>query len=122
GAIHQIVEAGDPRGGHGGERNGELAVMHGCSGEHATDGYFPIRGVDVQLIADPGLLVSLGIALDPDIAVPRQLGQHRGQAHAPLAFDPAWRLCRTNLCLAWTATLAFGLLARRRAVRFSGLL
>ena len=82
--------------------------VHGCSGEHATGwASFAIRGVDVQLIADPGLLVSLGIALDTDIAVPRQLGQHRGHGHAALTFDPAWRFCRTNLALARTTTLAF---------------
>ncbi|HVC61602.1 MAG TPA: hypothetical protein VND19_14720, partial [Acetobacteraceae bacterium] len=92
GAVHQIVEVGDPRRGHGGERNGELAVMHGRRGERATDRYLAIRDVDAQLIADPGLLVSFGIALDPDIAVPWQFAEHRGQCHAQLAFDPARRL------------------------------
>src|ERR1039458_9714140 len=71
GAVHQIIQVGDPPGGHGGEWNGELAVMHGCGREHATDGDTAVRAVDMQFVADPGFLVSLGIALDTDIAVPR---------------------------------------------------
>jgi hypothetical protein len=75
---HQIVQVGDFRGGHGGEWNGDLAAMHGGCGEHATDRDLAVGGVDVQLVADPGYLMSIRIALGADIAIPRQIVQHRG--------------------------------------------
>src|SRR6195952_4809658 len=75
---------------------------------NATDRDLAVRGVDVQLVADPGFLMTLGIAFGADIAVPRQIFQHRGQGHAELALDPARRLDRTLLALARAAALAFG--------------
>src|SRR5450631_3161726 len=122
GAIHQIVEVGDPRCGHGGERNGNLAIMHGRCCEHASDGDLTVGGVDVQLIAGPAFLVPLGIPLGADIAVTGQFRQHRGQAHAELAFDPARRFGGSDISLAWAAALAFGLFDRRGPVRFRWLL
>src|SRR5208337_4408028 len=68
GAVHQVIQVGDFRGGHGGERNGDLAVMDGGCGEHATDRDLAVRGVDMQLVADPGFLMALGVALGADIA------------------------------------------------------
>src|SRR5664279_1499839 len=68
-----------------------------------------IGAVDVQLVADPGLRMSLGIPLGAGIAVLWQVRQHLGHCHAELAHDPAWRLGRTDLILAGTAALALGL-------------
>src|SRR3954463_13544037 len=108
GGIHQVVEVGDPCRGHGGQWDGDLAVMHGSGGEHAVEGDVAIGAVDVELVADPGFAVPLGIALGADIAVPRQVGQHLRQGHAQLAFDPARRLGGGGRILSRPARLGGG--------------
>ena len=67
--------------------------------------------------------MSLGIALDTDIAVPRQLGQHRGHGHAALTSSiPAWRSVGRTSPLRGRPRLRLGCLGRRRTVRFCWLL
>lgn len=41
GAVHQVVEAGDPRPSYRGERYGELAGMHRCCSDYAAMGISP---------------------------------------------------------------------------------
>ena len=43
--------------------------------------------VDVQLVADPGVLVALAVLLRADIAGGRQVVQHRRQVHGRLPFE-----------------------------------
>ena len=38
GGVHEVVEARHPDAGHGGERDGDLAVVDGGGGQHAGDG------------------------------------------------------------------------------------
>ena len=98
-AVHQIIQVDDARGGYRGERERRLAVMYRRRGQHATDRDFPIGGVDVQLVANPAFLVALGIAFGAHITMPWQIGEHPGQAHAALAFDPPDRRGRADLIL-----------------------
>src|ERR1039458_10506175 len=90
--------------------------MHGRGCQHATDGDAAGRAVDLQLLADPGLLVSLGVALHTNIAMLWELVEHLCQCHAQLTLDPTGRLDGTDLVLAGTAPRALGFRGRRRLV------
>ena len=119
GAVHQVIKIGNPSGGDGGKRNGDLAVMHRRRGQHATDGNFAVRGVDMQLIAGPGFLISFGVTFGAHVAGLRQISEHRGRRHSPLgharlAFDPARRRGGPDLSLAGPASFAFGFRYRFR--------
>src|SRR5664279_2254215 len=95
-----------------------LTVMHRRRREHATDGNFAVRGVDMQLITGPGFLISFGVTFGAHIAGPGQISEHRGQCHTPLALDPARRRRGPVLSLAGTATLVSGFWLRCRFVRY----
>ena len=76
GGVHEIVEIGDARAGHGHQGNGDLTVVNGGRGQHAGDGDLAAGDVDMQLVADPGLLVALAVFLGADIAGFGQFGEH----------------------------------------------
>jgi len=109
GAVHQIIEIDHARRGHGGERNGGLAVMHGGGGQYTTDWDLAVGSIDVKLVALPTLLKALCVAFAADIAVCGQIDQHCRQAHAAdLTFDPPQGCGRSNLAPAGAATPEFG--------------
>jgi hypothetical protein len=89
--------------------------------ENATDGNVAVRRVDVQLMADPCLLISLGVAFDANVTMSRQIGEHLAQGHVGLAFQPAGRLSRRLLALARTTALAGCRLRRGRFGLFGAL-
>src|SRR5271165_6020767 len=68
GGVHEIVEIGNPRAGHGHQGNGDLTVVNGVRSQHAGDGDLAASDVDMQLVADPGFLVALAVFLGADIA------------------------------------------------------
>ena len=103
---------GDTPGGDRGQRNGDLAVMHRRCREHTTDGNFAVRGIDMQLIADPAFPMPFGVSFGAHIAGPRQISEHRGQCHAMLPFDPARLRGGSDLSLAGPASFAFGFRCR----------
>ena len=76
GGVHEIVEIGNPRAGHGHQGNGDLTVVNGSRGQHAGDGDLAAGDIDMQLVADPGLLVALAVFLGADVAGGGQLGEH----------------------------------------------
>ena len=59
--------------------------------QHATDRNFAVRGVDMQLVADPGFLKSFGVMFGAHIAGP-------GQIEASIAANvmPRWRSIRLD--------------------------
>src|SRR5208283_2586085 len=73
GGVHEIVEIGNPRAGHGHQGNGDLTVVNGGRSQHAGDGDLAASDVDMQLVADPGFLVALAVFLGADIAGGGQL-------------------------------------------------
>src|SRR5271165_4915336 len=76
GGVHEIVEIGNPRAGHGHQGNGDLTVVNGGRSQHAGDGDLAASDVDMQLVADPGFLVALAVFLGADIASGGQFGKH----------------------------------------------
>ena len=105
GRVHKVIEALDPLGRQGSQRNRHLGVMRRRRRHDAADGDPAIGRVDVQLVPDPGGGMALGVALGADIAGPRQVRQHLRKAHRQLPFQPA-RLLRPLLSLARPPPLA----------------
>ncbi len=75
GRIHQIIELEDAGAGHGHQGNGDLAVTHGGRGQHASDRNLAAGDIDMQLIADPCLLIALAVLLGADIARGGEIGE-----------------------------------------------
>jgi hypothetical protein len=76
----------------------------------------------MQLVADPAHPVALGVTLAADVAGPRQIRQHRVQAHAQLPFEPPGERVRTRLAVAGAAPPGRGLGRLRRRRGSDGLL
>ena len=77
--------------------------------QEATDGDAAVGGIDVQLVALPGLLEALRIALGAHITVLRQSGDHLLHILLVQLLFQALGLPWPLLTLAWAAPLAPGL-------------
>ena len=80
--------------------------MQRGGGQNATERDAAIGGIEVQFVADPGLLPALGVALGADITGLRQIGQHPGQGLVRLLRQPARLLGRALFALARAPALA----------------
>jgi len=87
GCVHRLIEIDDAGAGHGHEGNGDLAVVHGGRGQHAGDGDLAAGDVEMQLVADPCLLIALAVLLAADVAGGGQLGEHFRKALRGLPFE-----------------------------------
>src|SRR5215469_12531202 len=111
GAVHEIVEIGHTLRGDLRQWDCDLTVMQRRRCQQTRHRNVAIGGVDVQLVADPSRQISFGVAFCADIAPPWKIGQHLGQCHRTLPFQPARFLRlrrRRSLTLAWPATFALG--------------
>src|SRR3954470_14101051 len=79
--------------------------------------YHGVADVEVQLVADPGFGEAFAVALGPDVARGRQLGEHGLQRLLTLPFQARRRLGVAPLVLARATALGFGCLRRRRVGR-----
>ena len=70
-AVHQVGTTGDPCGGKDGGQIGNLTFLHRGGGAHTIDRDAAIGGVDVQLVADPGVRGFVGISFCSDIGMLR---------------------------------------------------
>ena len=83
---------------------------------YLADRDLAVGHVDVQLVADPGVAVSLAVLLRADIAVGRQVVEHLRQGHGGLAFEPCAPL-RSFFSLLRPSPLALG---KRRRLLLDG--
>lgn len=76
GGIHQVVAAGDARGGDRRQRKGGLAVVEAGRGQQAADGDIVIDGIDVKFVTNPMRYMPLGVLFAAMITDDGQVGQH----------------------------------------------
>src|SRR3974377_1861843 len=62
-------------------------VVHGGRGQHAGDGDLAAGDVEMQLVADPCLLIALAVLLAADVAGGGQLGESFCKALRGLPFE-----------------------------------
>src|ERR1019366_8696051 len=86
--IHQFIAIGDTLRTHRGQWNGHLRIMHGGRRQHGADGNLSVGHIPMQFVATPVMIVSVAVLLAPQIALPRQIGQHLWQLHLPLPRQP----------------------------------
>ena len=91
------MEIGDPCRRQGCQGNRSLAVMQRGRGQDATERNGAIGCVDRQLVADPGFLISLGVALDADVTGAWQVLEHLRQGHLRLTLQTAVLGCCSPL-------------------------
>src|SRR5208283_4717364 len=84
GGVHGFVEIGDPRSGHGHERDGGLGVVQGGRGEDAGDGDLSAGDVDMGFVSGPAFLETFAVFLGSDVAFGRQIGAHLRESLAGL--------------------------------------
>src|ERR1035438_8746250 len=58
--------------------------MQGGRRQHGGDGNLTVGYIPMQLVPTPVMVISMAVALASQIALPRQIGQHFRQFHAPL--------------------------------------
>lgn len=87
GRVHQFVEMGDSLAGHRHQRNRNLGIVHARAAENGADRDLAVGDIKVELVATPMLLMALTAFLDADVALPRQIAQHRFQGLAALPLD-----------------------------------
>src|ERR1019366_8412972 len=80
----------DARAGHGHQGDGDLAVVDGSRGQHARDRDLAAGDIDVQLVADPGLLVALAVFLGADIAGGGEIREHLAGGLRRLTLQARW--------------------------------
>ena len=73
--IHHIIQVIDALAGHFHQRHGHLTLMEGGRGQHRADGQAAVVDIHMQLVAYPGLLITLGVLVRPHVTVHRQLCQ-----------------------------------------------
>src|SRR5208283_4840802 len=81
-------------------------VVNGGGGQQAGDGNLAAGDVDVQLVADPGLLVALAVFLGADVAGGGQFGEHLVDGLRGLPLEPRRLGLRPWLVLARASALA----------------
>src|SRR6516162_7961450 len=81
-AVHDIIQISRPGRRHAGQWDRRLAIVKRSGGEQAADRNTTVGNVEMQLVADPALLLALGVAFGADGTMPRQPGQHRFEAQA----------------------------------------
>jgi hypothetical protein len=64
-----------------------LRIVHAGAGQHRADRNLSVGYVQVEFVTAPVVLVSLAVLLGPDVALPRQVGDHLLQFLVPLALD-----------------------------------
>src|SRR5208283_4408799 len=81
-------------------------VVNGGGGQQAGDGNLAAGDVDVQLVADPGLLVALAVCLGADVAGGGQFGEHLVDGLRGLPLEPRRLGLRPGLVRARASALA----------------
>ena len=71
-------------------KGSDLAVVDGSRGQHARDRDLAAGDIDVELIADPGLLEALAVFLGADIAGGREVRDRLAGVLSRLTLEARW--------------------------------